>query len=120
MSVLIREVPFVTDELQDCFSGALESLLRYHNLDLAQLHFDGWHFSLAASASQRTIAAHTGEFADSLALWSGTTAATGAGFHLGVEAPVRRVGPGKTPPGPGGHRAAACLFLSGAAPAQCS
>jgi len=67
MSVLLRGVPFVTDELQDCFSGALESLLRYHDLDLAQLHFDEWHFSLAARASQLHIAAQTREFADSLA-----------------------------------------------------
>ncbi len=68
MSVLLRGIPLGTDELQDCFSGSLESLLHFYGLDLALLHFDEWHLSLAATApDQLRIAAHTRDCAASLA-----------------------------------------------------
>lgn len=68
MSVLLGGIPFGTDELQDCFSGSLESLLRFHGLELALLHFDEWHFSAeGALPGALHIAAHTRDCAASLA-----------------------------------------------------
>lgn len=67
MSVLLHGIPFSTDELEDCFSGSLDSLLRFYGLELALLHFDEWHFSMAESAGQLHIAAQTRDFAASLA-----------------------------------------------------
>jgi hypothetical protein len=68
MSVLLRGIPFGTDELQDCFSGGLDSLLRFYGLELALLHFDEWHFSVeGALPGTLHIAAHTRDCAASLA-----------------------------------------------------
>lgn len=68
MSVLLQGIPFSTDELQDCFSGSLESLLRFYGLELALLHFDEWHFSVeGALPGTLRIAAHTRDCAASLA-----------------------------------------------------
>lgn len=68
MSVLLRGIPFSTDELLDCFSLSLDSLLRFYGLELALLHFDEWHFSLeGAPPDALHIAAQTRDCAASLA-----------------------------------------------------
>lgn len=68
MSVLLQGIPFSTDELQDCFSGSLDSLLRFYGLELALLHFDEWHFSMAGTPPDPLyIAAQTRNCAASLA-----------------------------------------------------
>ena len=68
MSVLLRGIPFSTDELLDCFSLSLDSLLRFYGLELARWHFDEWHFSLQGTPPDALhIAAHTRDCAASLA-----------------------------------------------------
>lgn len=68
MSVLLQGIPFSTDELLDCFSLSLDSLLRFYGLELAQWHFDEWHFSLQGTPPDALqIAAHTRDCAASLA-----------------------------------------------------
>lgn len=68
MRVLLQGIPFSKDELLDCFSGSLDSLLRFHGLDLALLHYDEWHFSLQGTLPEALcIAAHTRDCAASLA-----------------------------------------------------
>ncbi|MBI2504191.1 MAG: hypothetical protein HYW07_13280 [Candidatus Latescibacteria bacterium] len=68
MSVLLRGIPFSTEEQLDCFSLSLDSLLRFYGLELALLHFDEWHFSLlGTNPGSLLIAAHTRDCAASLA-----------------------------------------------------
>ena len=88
MSVLLRGVPFNTDEQLDCFTLALESLLRFYGLDLALLHFDQWHFSAqAAGRGQLQLAAQTRDYAASLARFGvELRAAQEADFASGWEA----------------------------------
>jgi hypothetical protein len=67
MSVLLQGVPFSKDELLDCFSLSLDSLLRFYGLELALCHFDEWHFSAEGALPGRLrIAAHTRDWAASL------------------------------------------------------
>lgn len=68
MKVVLEGIPGRADELQDCFSGCLESLLAYHGQDLALLHFDEWHFALEGSGPDRfRVAAQTRDHTTSLA-----------------------------------------------------
>lgn len=68
MSVLLRGIPFSKDEMLDCFSLSLDSLLRFYGLELSRWHFDEWHFSLeGAPADGLRIAAHTRDCVASLA-----------------------------------------------------
>lgn len=68
MSIRIHGVQFSSEEQMDCFTLALESLLRFYGLELACLHFDEWFFSCQRRDSgQLCIAAQTRGFAESLA-----------------------------------------------------
>jgi len=67
MSVRIHGVPFSTEEQLDCFTLALESLLRFYGLELVHLHFDEWFFSCQRDADQVRLMAQTRDFPVSLA-----------------------------------------------------
>lgn len=85
MSIRLCGVPLSTEEQLDCFTLALESLLRFHDLELAHLHFDEWFFScqrdeagpLRLAAQTRDFALSLGRFGVELSRWQEQDFASG-------------------------------------------